>query len=112
MGNIDVKRDFGFAREYVKAMHLMLQQSEPDDYIVCSGQSISLRSIVDHIFSCLDISLEKLIISERLFRPTDIANNFGDNKKAKQVLGWEYSYTFYDVLDILLEEELENSSMN
>ena len=112
VGNIDVKRDFGFAREYVKAMYLMLQQSEPDDYIVCSGQSISLRSIVEHIFSCLNISLEKLIISERLFRPTDIVNNFGDNKKAKQVLGWEYSYTFYDVLDILLEEELENSSMN
>ena len=109
VGNIDIKRDFGFAKEYVKAMHLMLQQDEPGDYIICSGTSISLRSIIEHVFNRLEIPLEKLHISPKLFRPTEIMNNYGDNKKAKEILGWKYDYTFYEVLDILLNEEIKNS---
>jgi len=108
VGNIDIKRDFGFAREYVKAMHLMLQQDEPGDYIVCSGTSISLRSIIEHVFNRLEVPLEKLVISEKLFRPTEIMNNYGDNRKAKEILGWKYDFTFFEVLDIILEEELKN----
>jgi GDPmannose 4,6-dehydratase len=111
VGNIDIKRDFGFAKEYVKAMHLMLQQDEADDFIICSGTSISLRSIIEHVFNRLEIPMEKLVISPKLFRPTEIMNNYGDNRKAKEKLGWKYDYTFYDVLDMILEEELENSAI-
>ena len=112
VGNIDIKRDFGYAKEYVKAMYLMLQQEKPGDYIVCSGTSISLRSIIEHVFNRLEIPLEKLVISPKLFRPTEIMNNYGDNQKAKKTLGWKYDYSFYEVLDILLEEELSNHSLN
>lgn len=108
VGNIDIRRDFGYAKEYVKAMWLMLQQDAPDDYIICSGQSISLREIIEHVFDRLGISSEKLVVSKELFRPTEIVDNYGDNTKARTRLQWNYSMSFFDVLDILLEEELRN----
>lgn len=110
VGNIDIRRDFGYAKEYVKAMWLMLQQDSPDDYIICSGKSISLREIIEHIFNQLHIPREKLIVSKELFRPTEIMDNYGDNTKARTRLNWEYSLSFFDVLDILLEEELRSFS--
>ncbi len=108
VGNIDIRRDFGYAKEYVKAMWLMLQQDTPDDYIICSGKSISLREIIEHIFSRLGIPLEKLVVKKELFRPTEIMDNYGDNSRARTRLNWEYSLSFFDVLDILLDEELRN----
>jgi GDPmannose 4,6-dehydratase len=108
VGNISIKRDFGYAKEYVKAMWLMLQQEQPDDYIICSGTSISLRSIVEHIFMRLSIPMEKLVINQSLFRPTEILDNYGDNSKAKAKLDWNYSFSFFEILDILIEEELKN----
>lgn len=112
VGNIDIKRDFGYAKEYVKAMWLMLQQDEADDYIVCSGTSISLRSIIEHVFNRLEIPMEKLYVSPKLFRPTEIMDNYGVNEKAKKKLGWKYDMNFYEVVDILLEEELKNTPKN
>ena len=108
VGNIDIRRDFGYAKEYVKAMWLMLQQDTPDDYIICSGKSISLREIIEHIFNRLGIPLEKLVVKKELFRPTEIMDNYGDNSRARTRLNWEYSLSFFDVLDILLDEELRN----
>ncbi len=112
VGNIDVNRDFGSAKRYVEAMWLMLQQKRAEDYIVCSGKSISLRSIVEHVFKKLNIPPERLVISDRLFRPTEILDNYGDNSKARQLLGWNYDLSFYDVLDEMLEEELHSESNN
>ena len=112
VGNIDIKRDFGYALEYVKAMWLMLQQDEPDDYIVCSGASVSLRSIIEHVFERLGIPIEKLVISPKLFRPTEIEDIYGINSKAREKLGWVYDLTFYDVLDFMIEEELSNLRPN
>lgn len=108
VGNIDIRRDFGSAKKYVEAMWLMLQQEQPDDFIICSGHSITLRSIVEHVFQRLGISPERLLISPKLFRPTEIQDNYGDNSKARKLLGWEYNLSFYDVLDEMLEEELQN----
>jgi len=108
VGNIDIKRDFGYAKKYVEAMWLMLQQDKPDDYIIGSGRSVSLRSIIEHIFSRLNISPDKLIIDKTLYRPTDIVDIYGDNTKAKVNLGWDYNLDFFDVLDIMLEEEERN----
>jgi GDPmannose 4,6-dehydratase len=108
VGNIDVKRDFGFAPDYVNAMWLSLQQDKADDYIICSGTSIYLRDIVHYIFDYVGINKNKLVENPALFRPTDIIDIFGDNTKAKKQLNWEYDRSFFDVLTILIEEEKKN----
>lgn len=105
VGDIDLKRDFGYAPDYVKAMWLMLQQEKPKDFLVCSGKSISLREIIEYIFDKLNIDKSKVVIDKSFFRPNDIKNIYGDNGKAKNELGWHYDKTFFDVLDILIEEE-------
>jgi GDPmannose 4,6-dehydratase len=108
VGNIDVKRDFGFAPDYVNAMWLSLQQTKADDYLICSGKSIYLRDIVHYIFDYVGINKNKLVEDPALFRPTDIIDIYGDNTKAKKQLNWEYDRSFFDVLTILIEEEKKN----
>ncbi|MCL5991806.1 MAG: GDP-mannose 4,6-dehydratase [Bacteroidetes bacterium] len=110
VGNIDIKRDFGFSPDYVDAMWLMLQQSQPDDYVICSGKSISLREIIEYVFNKFSIPMNKLELDYNLYRPTDIQDIYGDNSKAVQKLGWKYDKTFFQVLDLLIEEELNNYS--
>jgi GDPmannose 4,6-dehydratase len=108
VGNIDVKRDFGYAPDYVQAMWLSLQQDKSDDYLISSGRSVLLRDIISYTFDYLNISSSKLIEDPALFRPTEILDIYGDNQKAKDVLGWDYNKSFFDVLDILIEEEDKN----
>jgi len=108
VGNIDVKRDFGYAPDYVRAMWLSLQQDKADDYLISSGKSVLLRDIISYTFDYLSIPISKLIEDPALFRPTDIEDIYGDNRKAKEVLGWDYNKSFFDVLDILIEEEDKN----
>ncbi|MFA9206606.1 MAG: GDP-mannose 4,6-dehydratase [Burkholderiaceae bacterium] len=108
VGNIDISRDFGWAPKYVEAMYLMLQQVTPDDYLICSNHSITLRSVIEYVFNYLEIPLSCLLIDENLFRPTEILDIYGDNSKAKIQLGWQYDLSFYDVLKILIDEELFN----
>lgn len=107
VGQIDLRRDFGYSPEYVKAMCCNINHSKPEDYSICSGQSISLREIINYIFKKLNISIAKLNIDETLFRPVDIADIYGDNSNAKKTLKWEYDLNFFQVLDILIEEELQ-----
>lgn len=108
VGNIDIKRDFGYAPRYVEAMYLMMQQPQSGDYLICSGQSLSLRNIIEHIFNRLSIPPDRLVVDPQLYRPTDIEDIYGTNQKAKSQLNWAYELTFYDVLDLLLEEEQRN----
>lgn len=108
VGNIDIKRDFGYAPDYVKAMWLMLQKEKAGEYMICSGKSVSLRDIVEYVFEKLNLDKNKIIVDEALFRPNDIKDIYGDNKKAKTDLGWEYNKNFFEVLDLLLEEEINN----
>jgi GDPmannose 4,6-dehydratase len=108
VGNIDIKRDFGYAPDYVMAMWLSLQQDIPDDYLICSGESIYLRDIIKYVFDYLGISHDKLFVDKTLFRPTEIKDMYGDNTKARVSLKWEYTKSFYNVLDILIEEEIIN----
>lgn len=108
VGNVDVKRDFGYAPSYVEAMFLMLQQEIPSDYLICSGQSITLRSIIYYIFEKLGIPQSACQISSELYRPSEIEDMFGDNTKAKSVLHWQYNLTIFDTLNLLLEEEIKN----
>ena len=108
VGNIEIKRDFGWAPKYVEAMHLMLQQEEPKDFIICSNQSIKLRTIIEFIFSELGISMDRLVVNPALYRPTEIPDIYGSSAEARTILGWKYDMSFLDVLKVLIEEELAN----
>lgn len=110
VGNIDIKRDFGYSPEYVKAMWLVLQHDSPDDFLICSGKSVSLRDIIYYVFDKLQIPQTCLISDDSLFRPTDIRDIYGDNSKAKRKLKWDYDYHFFDVIDLLIDEESKNLS--
>lgn len=108
VGNIDIKRDFGYAPKYVEAMYLILQQDKPSDFLICSGQSVSLREIIYYIFEKLNLSKELCVIDPKFYRPSDIEDIYGLNEKAKKELNWKYDLNFFNVLDILLEEEVKN----
>ena len=86
----------------------MLQQPIADDYLICSGASVSLRSIILHAFNRFKISEDRLLIKENLFRPTEIIDNYGIADKAKKQLNWVYDADFYTILDLLIDEELKN----
>lgn len=112
VGNIDIKRDFGYAPSYVEAMYLMLDQERPTDYLICSGQSISLREIIYYVFERLGIAQSACQISAELYRPSEIEDMYGNNAKAKSELGWKYDLTTFQMLDLLIEEELKNDKIN
>ncbi len=109
VGNIDLKRDFGYAPDYVNAMFLSMQQDEPRNYLVCSGRSISLREIIMHIFNTLGIGTDRILIDPALYRPSEIDDLYGDNSDTKNILGWNYDKNFTQVLDLLIEEESANT---
>jgi GDPmannose 4,6-dehydratase len=106
LGNIDVKRDFGYAPEYVRAMWLILQADVADDYCICSGVSLSLREIVEYVFDKLNISRDKIVVDPDLYRPLEVLDIYGDSSKIKKNLNWNYNVSFFDVLDILISEEM------
>ncbi len=111
-GNLDIRRDFGWSEKYVEAMWLLLQQEEPDDYIICSGKSVSLREIVNYVFETLDISKDRIRINEKLLRPTEIEDIYGTSEKARKKLGWNYDIPFFTVIDKILAEEEKNYSID
>jgi len=105
VGNIGIKRDFGYAPKYVEAMYLMMQYDHPDDYIISSGCSLSIRDIIYYVFDKLEISKDRIVINQEYFRPNEIEDIYGDSSKAKLILGWKYDMSFFDVLDLLIKEE-------
>lgn len=108
VGNIDIKRDFGYAPHYVNAMVKMVEMQKPDDYLICSGKSISLRGVIEHIFNVLNIGLDRIEINEKFFRPSEISDIYGDNSKAKAKLDWNYEMEFTDVIEDILTEYQNN----
>jgi GDPmannose 4,6-dehydratase len=106
VGNLDVRRDFGYAPKYVEAMWLMLQQDQPQDFLICSGRSVLLRDIVTYVFRKLDLDPSRIHIDKNLYRPVDIYDIDGNNLPAKEVLGWKYDMPFEKVLDVLIDEEV------
>lgn len=108
IGNIDIKRDFGYAPKYINAMVKMVQMDEPDDYIICSGKSISLKNIIHHLFNYLDLDLGRIRVNKAYFRPSEINDIYGDNSKAKKKLGWKYDLPFENVLEEILVEYQNN----
>ncbi|PSL33780.1 GDP-mannose 4,6-dehydratase [Dyadobacter jiangsuensis] len=109
VGNLKVRRDFGYSPKYVEAMWLTQQNEVAKDYIICSGASILLEDIVHHVFSRLGLDTSRIVIDKDLSRLTDIEDIYGDNSEAKAELGWDYNLNFYQVLDMLIEEEIANT---
>ena len=104
LGNISIKRDWGWAPEYVEAMYLMLQQDQPDDYVVATGQSYSLEDLVARAFSCVGLEWKDLVVTDpSLLRPTDLAVSRANPTKAKEKLGWEAQYKMPDVIKMMVE---------
>lgn len=108
VGNLNIKRDFGFAPKYVEAMWKMMLQEKPKDLIICSGSSVLLKDVVYHIFEYLNLDIDVINVDSSLYRPNEIEEIYGDNTLSKQILNWNYDLTFFEVLDILIEEEIEN----
>ncbi|MDJ0743653.1 MAG: GDP-mannose 4,6-dehydratase [Xenococcaceae cyanobacterium MO_167.B27] len=104
LGNISVKRDWGWAPEYVKAMYLMLQQDTADDYVVATGESYSLEELVAQAFNCVGLNWQDHVITDpSLLRPTDLAVSKGNPSKAKAKLGWEAQYKMPEVVKMMIE---------
>ena len=108
LGNLNVKRDIGYAPDYMHALYLMLKSEIPKDYIIASGKSTELSEIVRYVFLKLNISLNKIKIKEELFRKNEIYDSIGNSNQIKLDLGWDYSKNIYDILDLLIEQELKN----
>jgi|TARA_B100001540_G_scaffold49758_2_gene44809 GDPmannose 4,6-dehydratase len=107
LGNLDAKRDWGFAGDYVEAMWMMLQQEEPDDYVICSGMTHSVREFCDLAFNHLGLNYQDhVVVDEQFFRPAEVDLLVGDYGKAKKVLAWEPSTSFKDLVTMMVEADL------
>jgi GDPmannose 4,6-dehydratase len=124
LGNLEAKRDWGFAGDYVEAMWLMLQQAEPDDYVVATGETHAVREFAEKVFERLDMPLEwrgkgihekgidtatgniVIEVDSKYFRPTEVDLLLGDPSKAKRNLGWEPKVGFETLVTMMVDEDL------
>lgn len=108
LGNLESKRDWGYAPEYLEAMHLMLQQELPDDYVVGTGESHSIREFLDEAFGYVGLNWHDYVkIDPRYFRPTEVDYLMADPSKAKRLLGWEPRIKFHELVRIMVDADLE-----
>jgi GDPmannose 4,6-dehydratase len=106
LGNLDAKRDWGYAKDYVEAMWLMLQQDSPDDYVISTGQSHSVKEWVEAAFRCLDLDWEKYVrIDEKLLRPAEVDLLIGDSSKAREKFGWKPKVNFEQLVNLMVEND-------
>ena len=107
LGNLDSKRDWGYAKDYVRAMWLMLQQDEPDDYVVATGETHEIREFLDLAFGYVNLDWQNYVeFDPRYLRPAEVDLLIGDPTKAKQKLGWEPSVTFEELVGLMVEADL------
>ena len=108
LGNLDARRDWGYAKEYVEAMWLMLQQQAPDDYVIATGESHSVREFCERAFDHAGLDYKKyVVIDKRYFRPTEVDHLIGDPSKAKERLGWSPRVKFDDLVRLMVDADLE-----
>ena len=108
LGNLDARRDWGFAGDYVEAMWLMMQQATPDDYVIATGETRSVREFADAAFRELDLDWQKYVaLDERYLRPTEVDRLLGDAAKARTVLGWRPTVTFDSLVKMMVEHDLD-----
>ena len=109
LGNLHALRDWGFAGDYVKAMHMMLQHDIPDDYVIATGKAYSVQQWLEEVFKIAGLSIEKHVeIDERLFRPHEVPHLLGDASKAEKVLGWKPDVDFSKLAKLMYESDLNS----
>ena len=113
LGNLEAKRDWGYAPEYMEAAWLMLQRSKPDDFVIGTGESHSIREFLDDAFSYVGINKWKnyVGIDPRYFRPTEVENLVADARKAKRELGWKPKVKFKELVRIMMDADLKNAGV-
>ena len=108
LGNLDAKRDWGYAGDYVKAMWLMLQQKEADDYVIATGESHSVRDFVELAFSAVGLDRQEYVkMDERFMRPADVPELRGDASKAREKLGWKPETSFEELVKMMVRADVE-----
>jgi GDPmannose 4,6-dehydratase len=108
LGNLDARRDWGYAGDYVRAMWLMLQQDAPDDYVVCTGQTHSVRELCEVAFGHVGLNWEDYVVVDlRFVRPAEVDLLVGDASKARESLGWEPTVSFEELIAMMVDADLE-----
>jgi GDPmannose 4,6-dehydratase len=108
LGNLDAKRDWGFAGDYVRAMWLMLQQDEPEDYVIATGEEHSVQDFVDAAFGHVGIDPAKhVVVDQEFIRPAEVEHLLGDPAKARKALGWEPQVSFRGLVEMMVDADLE-----
>lgn len=108
LGNLDAKRDWGFAGDYVEAMWMILQQAKPDDFVIATGETRSVREFLDEVFALLELDWKKHVeVDPRYFRPAEVDLLLGDASKARRVLGWQPKVTFKGLAKMMVEHDLK-----
>jgi len=109
LGNLDAKRDWGYAGDYVEAMWRMLQQDKPDDYVVATGETHSVREFTERAFNYVGLNWEKYVVTDKkYFRPAEVYELKGDYSKAKEKLGWEPTVKFEQLVEMMVDNDLKN----
>jgi GDPmannose 4,6-dehydratase len=107
LGNLDARRDWGFAGDFVEAMWLMLQQDKPDDFVVATGECHTVRDFCEEAFSYVGLDYKKYVeIDKKFFRPNDVHYLHGDPSKAKKTLGWEPKIAFKELVQMMVDADL------
>lgn len=110
LGNLDAKRDWGHAADYVRAMHLMLQQPEPDDYVIATGETHSVREFCELAFAEAGLDFQKYVTTDaKFYRPAEVDLLVGDSSKARKALGWKPRYSFRELVREMVEADLQAS---
>jgi GDPmannose 4,6-dehydratase len=108
LGNLDARRDWGYAKDYVEAMWLMLQQPTPDDFVIATGETHSVREFLQEAFGYLELDWENyVVVDSKYFRPAEVDLLIGDPSKAESVLGWKAKTKFKELVRLMVEAELE-----
>ncbi|HTL12311.1 MAG TPA: GDP-mannose 4,6-dehydratase [Bdellovibrionota bacterium] len=112
LGNLDAKRDWGFAKDYVEAMWLMLQQPKGDDFVVATGETHSVREFLDECFGLVGLDWKEYVeVDPRYYRPTEVDVLLGDASKAKRVLGWKPRTSFKELVRLMVQEDLRGQGL-
>ena len=110
LGNLDAKRDWGYSKDYMEAIWLMMQQEKPDNYVLATGESHSVQEFVEETFGLLELDWKRYVVIDQLFqRPSEVNHLCGDNKKARQILGWEPKTTFKELIKMMIDFDLKSA---
>jgi GDPmannose 4,6-dehydratase len=110
LGNLDAQRDWGHAADYVEAMYLMLQQPTPDDYVIATGQTHTIRELLDVAFGHVGLDWHNYVgVDKKYFRPTEVDVLLGDASKAKRVLGWEPKIRFKELIEEMVDADIREA---